>query len=57
MLCEKLLRERLYDSAAFLMAARDAARTGVWREPSAGLSFKIFAANLMARGYALARSG
>lgn len=57
LLCEKLLRERLYDSAAFLMAARDAARTGVWREPSAGLSFKTFAANLMARGYALARSG
>lgn len=56
LLCEKLLRERLYDSAAFLMASRDAAKTGAYREPSAELAFKVFAANLMARGYALAKS-
>jgi hypothetical protein len=56
LLCEKLLRERLYDSAAFLMAAREAAKTGEFREPSADLAFKVFAANLMARGYALANA-
>lgn len=54
--CEKLLRERLYDSAAFLMASRHAARTGSYREPSPDLAFKVFAANLMARGFALAKS-
>jgi hypothetical protein len=56
LLCEKLLRERLYDSAAFLMSARDAAKSGEYRERSADLAFKVFAANLMARGYALARA-
>jgi hypothetical protein len=57
LLCEKLLRERLYDSAAFLLSARNAARTGAFREPSPELAFKVFAANLMARGYALAKLG
>lgn len=55
LLCSKLLRERLYDSAAFLMSARAAARTGAYREPSTELAFKVFAAQLMARGYAVAR--
>jgi hypothetical protein len=57
LLCEKLLRERLYDAAAFLMSARDAVKAGAYREPSAELAFKGFAANLMARGYALTRRG
>lgn len=56
LLCEKLLRERMYDSATFLMAARDVAKTGTYREPSPDLSFRVFAANLMARGYALAKA-
>jgi hypothetical protein len=57
LLCEKLLRERLYDAAAFLMSARDAVKTGDFREPSAELAFKVFAANLMARGYGLTKRG
>jgi hypothetical protein len=57
LLCEKLLRERLYDAAAFLMSARDAVKTGNFREPSSELAFKVFAANLMARGYALTKRG
>ena len=57
LLCEKLLRERLYDAAAFLMSARDAARSGDFREPSTELTFKVFAATLMARGYAVTKRG
>ncbi len=57
LLCEKLMRERLYDSTALLLAASTAAKTGAYREPSPALSFKAFAVNLMARGYALARAG
>lgn len=57
LLCEKLLRERLYDSAAFLMSAREAAKTGAFRQPSSELAFDVFASTLMARGYALSRRG
>lgn len=56
LLCEKLLRERLYDSAALLMASRDAAKSGLYREPSPDLGFTVFAAQLMAHGYALGKS-
>lgn len=53
--CEKLMRERLYDATAFLMSGRDAGRGGKYREPSAELTFKRFAAALMGRGFAFAR--
>lgn len=53
--CEKLMRERLYDATAFLMAGKDAAKTGAFREPSSELTFKRFAAALMGRGFAFAQ--
>lgn len=48
-LMTKLVRERLYDSAALLLSRRDSARTGGFREPSAELSFAGFLASLKAR--------
>ena len=53
--CEKLMRERLYDATALLMSGKDAGRGGSYREPSAELSFKRFAAALTGRGFAFAR--
>ena len=53
--CEKLLRERLYEGAAFLLSAKDAGSTGTYLEPSTELSFKKFAAALMGKGYAFSK--
>jgi hypothetical protein len=52
---EKLLRDRLYDSAALLMSARSKARSGEFREPSPELTFAAFAAGLMGRAFAIAK--
>jgi hypothetical protein len=48
-LIEKLLRERLYDGACFLLSRSDSARTGNYTEPNAELTFARFVAPLLAR--------
>jgi hypothetical protein len=56
-LLTKLVRERLYDAACFLMSnATDGAR-GVYREPAAELGFQNLIASLMAKAIAVAESG
>ena len=45
-LLRKLVREKLYDSAAFLTAKRTAARTGDYMEPANDLTMKRFLAGL-----------
>lgn len=51
-LLTKLLRERLYDSACFLLSDRASGPAGGYREPSAELNFQNFIDSLMARAIA-----
>jgi restriction endonuclease XhoI-like protein len=48
-LLRKLILEKLYDSAAFLMATREGGLQGKFKEPSADLSARTFLVNLAAR--------
>jgi hypothetical protein len=48
-LIEKLLRDRLYDGACFLVSSPQAARTGDYSEPHPELTFAKFMAPLLAR--------
>lgn len=53
-LMTKLVRERLYDSAALLLSGRDSAENGSYRQPSAELSFESLLASLRSRAVAIA---
>jgi len=53
-LMTKLVRERLYDSAALLLSSRGSAEGGNYREPSAELSFENLLTSLKARAMAVA---
>jgi hypothetical protein len=55
-LLTKLVRERLYDSACFLMSNRETGAAGEYREPSAELKFEPFITSLMARAIACRKS-
>jgi hypothetical protein len=48
-LLTKMMRERLYDSACFLMSDAKNGAKGNYREPSAELSFQNFLSSLLAR--------
>ncbi|MBS3764623.1 MAG: hypothetical protein KGZ25_15095, partial [Planctomycetes bacterium] len=47
-LCERLLRKRLYDGACFLLSKREEGLQGNYREPHQELTFKNFASHLIA---------
>jgi Restriction endonuclease XhoI len=51
-LLTKLLRERLYDGACLLLTRKKGARRGDYSSPSEELSFKTFAAGLLAHAIA-----
>lgn len=53
--CERLVRERLYDAACFLMSSATGGMSGEYSEPSKELSFANFAAALGARAAAFAK--
>jgi len=53
LLCTRLVRERLYDAACLLMADRDQAKTGAYRESSREIGFDHFAASLWAHTKAI----
>lgn len=57
--CLKLVRERLYDSACFLLSDKVGGPKGLFKEPVSELSFRNFAASLTGRAvaYAKARNG
>jgi hypothetical protein len=55
-LLTKLVRERLYDSACFLMSDRDGGLRGNYREPDPELTFEKFTASLLARAIAIAKA-
>ena len=47
--CRKLVRERHYNAAAFLMSDRKTGLKGIFREPGNDLTFEIFARSLGAQ--------
>jgi hypothetical protein len=53
-LMAKLIRERLYDSAALLLSSQGSAETGDYRQPSTELSFENLLTSLKARAMAVA---
>ncbi len=55
-LLTKLVRERLYDAACFLMSNAIDGHKGAYREPSAELGFQNFVASLVAKAIAVAKS-
>ncbi len=55
-LLTKLVRERLYDAACFLMSNADEGPKGLYTEPTAELGFQNFVASLMAKAIAVAKS-
>lgn len=55
-LLTKLVRERLYDSACFLMSNARSGLKGEYAEPTLELSFDKFMASLLARAVAAART-
>lgn len=56
-LLTKLVRERLYDAACFLMSNATDGPGGIYREPAAELNFQNFIASLLAKAIAVAKSG
>lgn len=54
-LLTKLVRERLYDSACFLLSDAKRGVNGYYKEPAAELSFEKFFASLLARATAVAK--
>ncbi len=52
-LMTKLVRERLYDSAALLLSSQASAKDGSYREPSAELGFESLLTSLKARAMAI----
>ncbi len=53
--CQKLVRERLYDAACFIMSNRAGGSKGQFKEPLSELSFVNFVASLTARAMAFAK--
>ena len=56
-LLTKLVRERLYDSACFLLSNSKDGIKGDYREPVTELTFEKFMASLLARARALTSKG
>jgi hypothetical protein len=57
LVCERLVRDRLYDAACFFTSNARTGRRGEYKEPNAELSIRNFAISLHARAAAFARMG
>jgi restriction endonuclease XhoI-like protein len=55
-LLTKLVRERFYDSACFLLSDAKTGRKGNYKEPADELNFEKFMASLLARAISVART-
>ena len=55
-LLTKLMRERLYDSACFLLSDSKTGPKGKYKEPAAELNFEKFMSSLLARAISIART-
>jgi len=56
LLCERLVRDRLYDAACLILSNAETGARGMFREPSSEFSFRNFAMSLIARAEALAKA-
>jgi hypothetical protein len=56
-LLTKLVRERLYDAACFLVSNAKGGPKGLYREPAPELNFEKFVASLVAKAIAVAKMG
>jgi len=57
LVCERLVRDRLYDAACFFTSNADAGKRGRYHEPNTELSIRNFAISLHARAAAFAQAG
>ena len=57
LVCERLVRDRLYDAACFFTSNDKTGKRGQYREPNEELSIKNFAISLHARAAAFAQAG
>ena len=57
LVCERLVRDRLYDAACFFTSNADTGKRGQYREPNTELSIRNFAISLHARAAAFAQAG
>ncbi|HJP93158.1 MAG TPA: PaeR7I family type II restriction endonuclease [Pyrinomonadaceae bacterium] len=57
LVCERLVRDRLYDAACFFTSNAKTGKRGQFREPNDELSIRNFAISLHARAAAFARAG
>jgi hypothetical protein len=55
LLCERLVREKVYDAACFIMSDKTGGLTGKYREPCPEFGFFNFAASLTSRADALVK--
>ena len=55
-LCEKLVRERLYDATCLILSNAQSGLRGDYREPSTEIGFRNFATSLMSHALAFART-
>jgi hypothetical protein len=55
-LCKKLVRERLYDAACFILSDPEQGQKGKFKEPNPELSFQNLVGSLTARAIAYART-
>jgi hypothetical protein len=57
LVCERLVRDRLYDAACFFTSNAASGKRGAYQEPNPELSIRNFAISLHARAMAFARAG
>jgi hypothetical protein len=57
LVCERLVRDRLYDAACFFTSNAKGGKRGEYREPNDELNIRNFAISLHARAAAFAQAG
>jgi Restriction endonuclease XhoI len=57
LVCERLVRDRLYDAACFFTSTAQSGRKGAYKEPNGELNIRNFTISLHARAAAFARMG
>jgi len=56
LLCERLVREELYNAACFVLSSRASGPHGTYREPNAEVAFRPFVASLIGHATAIVKS-
>ena len=56
LLCQRLVREQLYDAACFVLSTRERGPRGKYREPNSEISFRTFVSSLIGHATALVKA-